>query len=84
VTIDGRSGISFHLEAAANAIEDSGLPKSAIDGVISACSYVAAFQRESLVVAEYPGIRPRFSATWQTSGSTGASMIAAAAAAVRT
>jgi acetyl-CoA acetyltransferase len=80
--VPGRSGISFHIDAAANAIEDSGLPKSAIDGVISAFSYVDAFQRESLAVAEYLGIRPRFSPTWQTSGSTGASMIAGAAAAV--
>jgi acetyl-CoA acetyltransferase len=80
--VPGRSGISFHTEAAARALTDAGLATAAVDGLVSAFSYVDAFQRQSLAVAEQLGIRPRFSPTWQTSGSTGASMIAGAAAAI--
>lgn len=59
--IPGRSALSFHLEACANAIEDAGIPKNEIDGLLlyryfaflKGDNYFDAFH-----LAEQLGIRP--------------------------
>lgn len=80
--VPGKSSLTFHVEAGAAAIRDSGIPKSEFDGVLSAYSYIDGFQRQSVAVAEALGLQPRFSALWQTSGASGVGMALGAAAAI--
>ena len=59
----GRTSLSFHLEACANAIADAGLGKEDIDGLICYRHFPAASNENDLtpfVVAQHLGISPAY------------------------
>jgi acetyl-CoA acetyltransferase len=80
--VPGRSALWFNAEAARLALEDAGLDKGQVDGVLSAPSFVAPFHRMSVAVSEYLGIQPTFSNTLNVSGATAAASVSVGAAAI--
>ncbi len=61
--VPGRTSLSFHLEASANAIRDAGLRKNDIDGFICYRHFPAASNEYDLtptLVAQHLGIAPAF------------------------
>ena len=61
--VSGRTSLSFHLEASANAIKDAGLKKEDIDGLIS-YRYFPPCPGEidvtPQVIAQYLGLTPLY------------------------
>ena len=80
--VPGKSPLALATQAALRAIEDAGIPKTEIDGVLSSVAFAAPFHRFSVAIGEYLGIQPRFSNTLQVSGATAATMFNIAAAAI--
>ena len=80
--VPGRSALWFNAEATRLALEDAGIDKSQVDGLVTAPSFVAPFARMSVAVSEYLGIRPTFSNTLNVSGATAAASVSVAAAAI--
>ncbi len=80
--VPGKSGVRLAIEAARNAIDDAGLTLDDIDGLLVTPVFVKPWPRQANVVAEYLGVRPRWSLTYQNSGASACSMVGAAAAAV--
>ncbi len=72
----GRSNWSLLTEAALGAIRDAGLRKDDIDGLICQEAF------NSLTVAEYMGIKPKFTMSMTLHGATGTGSVATAAMAV--
>ena len=61
--IPARTSLSFHLEACINAIEDAGLKKNDIDGLICYRHFPASSDENDLtpfVVAQHLGIEPKY------------------------
>ena len=61
--IPGRSSLSFHLEASANAIKDAGLKKSDVDGFICYRHFPASSDENDLtpnLIAQHLGISPTY------------------------
>lgn len=61
--VPGRTSLSFHLEASANAIQDAGLNKNDIDGFICYRHFPAASDENDLtptLIAQHLGIAPVF------------------------
>ena len=61
--VPGRTSLSFHLEASANAIRDAGLNKNDIDGFICYRHFPAASQENDLtpnIIAQHLGISPYY------------------------
>jgi len=61
--VPGRTSLSFHLEASANAIKDAGLKKEDIDGFISYRHFPAASNENDLtpdLIAQHLGIAPAY------------------------
>lgn len=61
--VPGRTSLSFHLEASANAIKDAGLSKDDIDGYMCYRHFPAASNENDLapyVIAQYLGISPTY------------------------
>ncbi|MBP7341988.1 MAG: hypothetical protein PHG54_09080 [Smithellaceae bacterium] len=59
--VPGRTSLSFHLEASANAIKDAGLAKEDIDGFICYRHFPAASNEDNLtpnLIAQHLGISP--------------------------
>ncbi|MGD8386860.1 MAG: hypothetical protein PVG49_06945 [Desulfobacteraceae bacterium] len=59
--VPGRTSLSFHLEASANAIKDAGLNKHDIDGFICYRHFPSASNENDLtpnVIAQHLGISP--------------------------
>ena len=77
----GRSGMSLQLQAITRALTDSGLDKSAVDGVLGRASGGLA-PNFSAVLAERLGIKPTYTSDIALSGASSASMILAAVAAL--
>src|SRR5688572_12892525 len=73
----GRSQVGLAAEAARMAIQDAGLRKQDIDGVITAGDVTPAQQ------AEYMGIRPSFAAGVTMAGASGATGVTVAAGAIK-
>ncbi|NVN86841.1 MAG: thiolase [Rhodopseudomonas sp.] len=80
--VPGRSPLWLAADAAAKALADCGLPKSAVDGVLSSPAMASSFHRFSVAFSEYFGIQPTFSNTLQVSGATAATMFNIGAAAI--
>ncbi|MFP3927781.1 MAG: hypothetical protein ACLFUP_02660 [Desulfobacteraceae bacterium] len=58
-----RTSLSFHLEACANAIEDAGVPKEEVDGLICYRSFPPASNENPLTpysLSQYLGISPTY------------------------
>lgn len=61
--VPGRTALSFHLEASANAIKDAGLSKNDVDGFICYRHFPAASNENDLtanIIAQHLGISPRY------------------------
>jgi hypothetical protein len=61
--ISGRTALSFHLEASANAIEDAGLRKEDIDGLLCYRFFPPASNEGPVtpyLLAQYLGITPTY------------------------
>ncbi|MDQ0287317.1 acetyl-CoA acetyltransferase [Desulfofundulus luciae] len=81
--VPGKSSLQFHSEAAKLAIEDAGIRKEDINGVITAFSFVDQTFMHCTTFAEYFGIAPQFYYTSMAiGGSTAAWMLAQAAMAI--
>ncbi|MBC5762979.1 thiolase [Ramlibacter sp. GTP1] len=80
--VEGRSVMALASDAAKAALNDAGIERAAIDGVLTSAAFAAPFHRFSVAFSEYFGIQPTFSNTLQVSGATAATMFNIAAAAV--
>jgi len=61
--VPGRTSLSFHLEASANAIADAGLQKRDVDGFICYRHFPAASDENDLTpsrIAQHLGISPTY------------------------
>jgi len=61
--VPGRTSLSFHLEASANAIRDAGLDKADVDGFICYRHFPAASNENDLtpdLIAQHLGIAPAY------------------------
>ena len=61
--VPGRTSLSFHLEASANAIKDAGLNKNDVDGFICYRHFPAASDENDLTpnfIAQNLGISPTY------------------------
>ncbi|HON38123.1 MAG: hypothetical protein ACOX3E_03715 [Desulfomonilia bacterium] len=61
--VPGRTSLSFHLEACANAITDAGISKDDIDGLICYRHFPASSDENDLtpyLVAQHLGIEPNY------------------------
>ena len=59
--VPGRTSLSFHLEASANAIKDAGLGRADLDGFICYRHFPAASEEDDLtpnLIAQHLGISP--------------------------
>lgn len=62
-TIPGRSTLSFHLEAGVNAMEDAGIPREEVDGLICYRHFPPATGEQdvtSYLVAQHLGLQPHY------------------------
>lgn len=75
-TVPNKSSLQHHAEAAYNALEDAGLAKSDVNGLLT-----AGFS--TLATAEYMGIQPGFTDNTSVGGSSFVIHVAHAAAAIR-
>ena len=75
-TVPNKSSLQHHAEAAYNALEDAGLAKSDVNGLLT-----AGFS--TLATAEYLGIQPGFTDNTSVGGSSFVIHVAHAAAAIR-
>mgnify|MGYP003309567693 FL=1 len=75
-TVPNKSSLQHHSEAAHNALEDAGLVKSDVDGLLTAGG-------STLVTAEYMGISPTFTDSTTVGGSSFVIHVAHAIAAIR-
>ncbi|HUE38604.1 MAG TPA: hypothetical protein VMR29_03825, partial [Candidatus Binatia bacterium] len=81
--VPGTSAMGFTLEAAKRAIEDCGIDKRALDGVLVMMPAVMGEQHGwAARVAAFLGLEPTFSSTMDMGGATAIGMIATAAAAI--
>jgi acetyl-CoA acetyltransferase len=80
--VPNKSSMQFHVEAAKLAIEDCGIEKSEIDGVLTCGSMVEDHPHHSVLVSEYMGILPKFTNTERFGGASKCAMVFHAAMAV--
>ncbi|HKT17699.1 MAG TPA: thiolase family protein [Stellaceae bacterium] len=78
----GRSAMALHLEAAKRALDDAGLGRDAIDGIISRPSHSSPQFNYSGVLAGRLGIAPTYFTDIALSGAASAAMILDAVAAI--
>lgn len=77
------SCMGLHLEAAIAAIEDAGLRRSDIDGVLCAYSFTQPHLMLASWFSEYAGLSPNVCFAIQAGGATGATMVMQAASLVQ-
>lgn len=80
--VPDRSALQLMADAAEKAADDAGLDFDRIDGLITGQVRVEAWPNPAAVVARALGVRPRYLATLNLAGATGAGMIHQAAMAV--
>ena len=81
--VPGTSCMGFTLEAAKRAVEDCGIERTAIDGVLVMMPAIMGEQHGwAARVAAYLGLEPTFSATMDMGGATAIGMVQTAAAAI--
>jgi acetyl-CoA acetyltransferase len=79
----GRTAVDLGVEAALEAVRDSGIELADIDGVVTGYSLAEQHLDFSADLAESLGLRPDWSQTVSRSGATGASAVVDAVLAVR-
>jgi len=81
--VPGRSAVSFHAEAARNAILDAGLKIEEVDGLLCQAQPVSnVYLHSPLEVAQNLGMRLRFGGTQYQAGASAGCMLFHAAAAL--
>jgi acetyl-CoA acetyltransferase len=80
--VPGRSPLRLAADASLAALDDAGLRRDQIDGVLACPAFASPFHRFSVALSEYLGIQPTFSNTLQVSGATASTMFNLAAAAI--
>lgn len=80
--VDGKSAVRLTIEASRHALADAGLGTADVDGLLVTPVFVKPWPRQANVFAEYLGVRPHYSLTYQNSGASACAMVGAAAAAV--
>ena len=80
--IPGKSSFHFLSEASKLAIEDAGIQKSDVDGIITAFSLVEETFMHCTTFADYIGINPKYFESVAIGGATAVWMTAAAAMAI--
>lgn len=80
--VPGRSPLWLAADAARQALEDAGLERGDVDGVLASHAFASPFHRFSVAFSEYFGIQPTFSNTLQVSGATAATAFGIATAAI--
>jgi len=80
--IPNKSSFQFLSEASKIAIEDAGLKKTDIDGVVTAFSLVEHTFMHCTTFADYFGLRPRYFSSIAVGGATAVWMVAEAAMAI--
>ncbi|MGH7805574.1 MAG: hypothetical protein ACREQJ_14595, partial [Candidatus Binatia bacterium] len=81
--VPGTSCMGFTLEASKRAVEDCGIDREAIDGVLVMMPAIMGEQHGwAARVAAYLGLEPTFSATMDMGGATAIGMVQTAAAAI--
>src|ERR1700722_20747344 len=80
--VPGKSALWLSANASLKAIQDAGLTKQDVDGVLCSHAFASPFHRFSVALSEYMGIVPTFSNTLQVSGATAATMFNVGAAAI--
>jgi len=78
--IPNKTSLQFHSEAAKLAMEDAGITKDDINGVITAFSFVDQTFMHCTTFAEYAGLAPKFNFTSMAIGGSTAAWMAAQAA----
>ena len=81
--VPGKSPLALAAQAASRALDDAGIAKTAVDGVLASTSFASPFHRFSVAFSEYFGIQPTFSNTLQVSGATAATLFHVGAAAIQ-
>ncbi len=81
---EGKTGLHFAAEAAANAIRDAGIRKDEIDGLVTSYAVTEPYPFYSAMLCEYLQIRPGMHAAIHTGGSTFAQTLSHAAMAIAT
>jgi len=76
--VPDKSALQLHAEAARNALEDAGIDKSEVDAIFTAGVGVM----DTVLIAEYLGITPRYSDTTQVGGASFEFHVQHAAAAI--
>jgi acetyl-CoA acetyltransferase len=77
--IPDRTALQLQAEAARAAIADAGLGFDDIDGVIALPSRTQPAMMPAVAVAQYLGLRPRFTATVDLAGASGVALVQGAA-----
>jgi len=77
-------GLRMHAQAAAAAAIDAGISLRDVDGVLTCNSYTEPYRQHSVVLAEYLGIEPHYTATLALGGASHAAMVGHAASAIAT
>jgi acetyl-CoA acetyltransferase len=78
------SGLGLTAQAARRALDDAGLARSDIDGLLTAYSLTEPFFMLGTVLCEYLGLAPRYCSSMVAGGATPAILLGHAAAAIAT
>jgi acetyl-CoA acetyltransferase len=81
-TVPGKTPMELHAEAAKAALEDCGLEKKGVDGVLTAGITNPLEIMHSVLLSEYLGIQPRFTTSMHIGGATQIQLVISAANAI--
>ncbi len=82
-TVPDQDPMQLHAQAAKRALEDCGLENLDVDGLLTAGTMNRMEYMHSVMLAEYLGIRPRFTTTMELGGATHIQMVISAANAIQ-
>jgi acetyl-CoA acetyltransferase len=82
--LPGKSSMALHALASRLALEDAGMDKGDIDGVLTVGSMVDSFPHHSGAFCEYLGIRPKYTDTVTQGGAGSCTMVLYAAMLIAT
>jgi acetyl-CoA acetyltransferase len=80
--VPGKNPMELHAQAVKAALADCGLRNTDVDGLLTAGTMNRTELMHSVMVAEYLGIRPRFTTSMQLGGATQVQMVISAANAI--
>jgi acetyl-CoA acetyltransferase len=81
-TVPGTDSFTLSRQALVQAIEDCGIEKNEIDGLLTPGSFAVLHPMYSILLSEYLGLRPRYNSVMQIGGATHILNILTAAGAI--